>query len=126
MLSSVSNISFRANEMNAQDLISSPGQFASSAPAAELPADSFEMEGSKKKKSGGKKLAATLLVALGAFAGLGYAVKKGHLEKTTINDADSFFKKLLPKTKNLGHTIGEYAVKCWDSTIGKLLKRPTY
>ncbi len=123
MINSVSNLSFRGDIANNQDLINSPGQFASPMQSAELPPDSFEMQGEEKKKSGAKGIIATLALGLAAFAGLGYAVKKGHLEKTAINDADSFFKKLWPKTKNLGHTIGEYAVKAWDKTLGKLFAK---
>lgn len=122
MINSVPNLSFRGEVANAQDLINSPGQFASPAQIAELPPDSFEFEGQEKKKSG-KGLVGTLLVGLAAFAGLGYAVKKGHLEKPVIDETASFFKKLWPKTKNLGHTIGEYAVKAWDSTLGKLFTK---
>lgn len=121
MVNSVSNFSFRANAMNAQDLINSPGQFSSPASVGSLPVDSFEATGSKKKKSVAKGFLATSLVALGAFVGLGYAVRKGYLSKAIINDSDGFIKKLWPKTKNLGHTIGEFAGKCWDKTIGKLL-----
>ncbi len=123
MINSVSNLSFRGDVANTQDLISSPGQFASPAQVGQMPSDSFEMEGSEKKKSGAKGLLGTLAVALGAFAGLGYAVKKGHLEKVDINSADGFLKKLWPQTKNLACTVGEYAVKVWDSTIGKLVSK---
>ena len=123
MINSVSNLSFRGEAVNAQDLINSPGQFASPAQAAELPPDSFEFEGQEKKKSGAKGIIAALALGLAAFAGLGYAVKKGHLDKATINEADGFFQKLWPKTKNLGHTIGEYAVKAWDNTLGKLFTK---
>lgn len=122
MINSVQNLSFRGGVANAQDLINSPGQFASSAQIAELSPDSFEFEGQKKKKSG-KGFVGTLLVGLAAFAGLGYAVKKGHLEKPIIDETAGFFKKLWPKTKNLGYTIGEYAVKAWDNTIGKLVSK---
>lgn len=123
MINSVSNLSFRGEAVNAQDLINSPGQFASPAQTAELPPDSFELEGQEKKKSGAKGLVGALLVGLAAFAGLGYAVKGKHLEKVDIKEADNFFKKLWPRTKNLGHTIGEYAVKAWDNTLGKLFTK---
>jgi len=123
MINSVSNLSFRGEAVNAQDLINSPGAFSLPAQTAELPPDSFEMQGTEKKKSAAKGLLATLAVALAAFAGLGYAVKKGHLVKPTINEADGFFQKLWPRTENLGHTIGEYAVKAWDNTLGKLFAK---
>lgn len=123
MINSVSNLSFRGEAVNSQDLINSPGQFASPAQVAELPPDSFEFEGQEKKKSGAKGLVGALLVGLAAFAGLGYAVKGKHLEKVDIKEADNFFKKLWPRTKNLGHTIGEYAVKAWDNTLGKLFTK---
>lgn len=123
MINSVPNLSFRGDVANAQDLINSPGQFASPAQIAELPPDSFEFEGQEKKKSGAKGILTTLALGLAAFAGLGYAVKKGHLEKPVINEADGFFKKLWPQTKNLAHTVGEYAVKAWDNTLGKLLTK---
>lgn len=123
MINSVPNLSFRGEVTNAQDLINSPGQFATPAQIADLPPDSFEMQGEEKKKSRAKGVIATLGLALAAFAGLGYAVKKGHLEKPIINEADGFFKKLWPQTKKLGHTIGEYAVKAWDNTLGKLFTK---
>lgn len=123
MINSVQNLSFRGEVANAQDLINSPGQFTTPTKVADLPPDSFEMQGGEKKKSCAKGIITTLGLALAAFAGLGYAVKKGHLEKPVINEADGFFKKLWPRTKNLGNTIGEYAVKAWDNTLGKLFTK---
>jgi hypothetical protein len=123
MIGSVSNLSFRGEAVNAQDLINAQGQFTTPAQPRELPPDSFEKEDSEEKNSGAKALIGTLAVALAGFAGLGYAVKKGHLEKIAINDADNFFPKLWQKTKNVGFSIGENAVKCWDNTLGKLFTK---
>jgi hypothetical protein len=123
MISSVSNLSFRGEGVNAQDLINSQGQFTTSAQPRELPPDSFEKEDSEEKHSGVKALIGTLAVALAGFAGLGYAVKKGHLEKTVVNDADKFFTKLWQKTKNVGFSVGDSAVRCWDNTLGKLFTK---
>lgn len=124
MINSVPNLSFRGEVANAQDLINSQGQFASPAQTAEMTPDSFEFENKEKKTSTGTKaIIATLVTGLAAFAALGYAVKKGHLEKPVINDADGFFSKLWPRTKKVAYQVGEAAGKCWDSTIGKLFSK---
>lgn len=123
MINSVSNISFRGGVANTQDLINSQGKFTSYGSISDVPSDSFENGGVEKNKSGVKGLLVTLALGLAAFAGLGYAVKKGHLEKNVINDADGFFKKLWQNTKNLGCTVGEYAGKAWDNTLGKLFTK---
>ena len=121
MINSVSGVSFRGEAVNSQDLFNAPGKYAVPTTVADAP-DSFEKQG-KEKKKGGHGILATLAVALAAFAALGIAVKKGHLEKVEINEADGFFKKALQKGQNLAHTVGEYAVKAWDATGGKLFKR---
>ena len=122
MINSVSGVSFRGEAVNSQDLFNAPGKYATPATGADAPADTFEAHG-KEKKKGGHGILATLAVALAAFTALGIAVKKGHLEKVEINEADGFFKKALQKGQNLAHTIGEYAVKAWDATGGKLFKK---
>ena len=119
MINSVSGVSFRGEALNTQDLINAPGKYAA---PADVAVDSFEKQG-KAKKKGGRGLLATAAVALAAFVALGVAVKKGHLERVEINEANGFFKKLLQKGQNLAHTIGEYAVKAWDATGGKLFKK---
>lgn len=122
MINSVPSVSFRGEAVNTQDLFNDPGKYAT-AKMPEAQADSFE----KQEKSTGKKAAigalATLGVALATVIGLGIAVKKGHLEKVEINEAEGFFKKLLQKGQNLAHAVGEYAVKAWDATGGKLFSR---
>lgn len=124
MINSVPKVNFCAAEaVNAQDLLNSPGQFATPAQTAELPPDSFERQGAEEKtsKSGAQKaIIGTLVAGLAAFAGLGYAVKKGKLDSANVELAEGFFNKAWARTKNLGHTIGEYAVKAWDNTLGKL------
>lgn len=122
MINSVPSVSFRGEAVNTQDLFNDPGKYAT-VKMPEAQADSFE----KQEKSTGKKAAigalATLGVALATVIGLGIAVKKGHLEKVEINEAEGFFKKLLQKGQNLAHAVGEYAVKAWDATGGKLFSR---
>lgn len=121
MINSVSGVSFRGDAMNTQDLFNAPGKFSSPAVTADAP-DSFEKQG-KEKKKGGHGILATLAVALATFVALGVAVKKGHLEKVEINEANGFFKKTLQKGQNLAATVGEYAVKAWGATIGRLFNR---
>lgn len=119
MINSVSGVSFRGEALNTQDLINAPGKYAA---PADVAVDSFEKQG-KAKKKGGRALLATAAVALAAFVALGIAVKKGHLERVEINEANGFFSKLLQRGKNLATTVGEYAVKAWDATAGKLFNR---
>lgn len=119
MINSVSGVSFRGEALNTQDLINAPGKYAA---PADVAVDSFEKQG-KAKKKGGRGLLATAAVALAAFVALGIAVKKGHLERVEINEANGFFSKLLQRGKNLATTVGEYAVRAWDATAGKLFNR---
>lgn len=119
MINSVSGVSFRGEALNTQDLINAPGKYAA---PADVAVDSFEKQG-KAKKKGGHGLLATAAVALAAFVALGIAVKKGHLERVEINEANGFFSKLLQRGKNLATTVGEYAVRAWDATAGKLFNR---
>ena len=117
MINSVSNVSFRGETagVNAQDLINSQGKYTT---VTEVPADSFQKEGAQEKKKGGYgALIGTLLVALATFAGLGYAVKKGHLEKVEV-PAEGFFAKAKAHIKNGATTVGEWAGKCWDTVAG--------
>lgn len=119
MINSVSGVSFRGEALNTQDLINAPGKYAA---PADVAVDSFEKQG-KAKKKGGRGLLATAAVALAAFVALGIAVKKGHLERVEINEANGFFSKLLQRGKNLATTVGEYAVRAWDATAGKLFNK---
>ena len=119
MINSVSGVSFRGEALNTQDLINAPGKYAA---PADVAVDSFEKQG-KAKKKGGRGLLATAAVALAAFVALGIAVKKGHLERVEINEANGFFKKLLEKGQNLATTVGEYAVKAGDATGGRLFNK---
>lgn len=117
MISAVSGISFKGEAVNAQDLINSPGQF-SSAPQQEIPADSFEKAEEEKKSSNtGLKVAiGAALVALAAFVGLGYAVRKGHLEHVDV-PAEGFFAKAGAHIKNAGVKVGEWADSCYNSIL---------
>ena len=119
MINSVSGVSFRGEALNTQDLINAPGKYAA---PADVAVDSFEKQG-KAKKKGGRGLLATAAVALAAFVALGIAVKKGHLERVEINEANGFFSKLLQRGKNLATTVGEYAVRAWDATAGRLFNK---
>ena len=114
MISAVSGISFKGETVNAQDLINSPGQFAT-IPQAEVPADSFEKAGEeeKKKNTGLKVAIGTALVALAAFIGLGVAVHKGKLEHVDI-PAEGFFAKTKAHIKNAGAKVGEWADSCYN------------
>lgn len=107
MISSVSNISFKSN---AQDLINSPGAFATQAPKAEAAADEFV---GKKKSKSAAGLITTLVVALAAFAGLGYAVKSGKLTK--VENAEKFMDKYI---KNPAAKVGGWAETCWNKITG--------
>ena len=119
MIGAISNVSF--GEATAQDLINSPGKYSVQPKIADTPADSFESESSKSSNKKGLIAAGTaLVVALAAFAGLGYAVKSGKLTKIENTEAiEGTFKKLWAKTKNVGFSIGEYAEKCYNNTLGK-------
>lgn len=118
MISAVSGISFKGETVNAQDLINSPGQFTT-APQQEMPADSFEKAGSeeKKKSNTGLKVAiGAAVVALATFIGLGYAVRKGHLEHVDV-PAEGFFAKAGAHIKNAAVKVGEWADSCYTSIM---------
>lgn len=112
MINSVSNVSFKANP----DL-AAPGKFSAQPALTEMQPDSFESE----KKSSKAGLAAGLSVAalLGAFVGLGYAVKNGKLEKIAKEAMpEGFMNKAWAHIKNFGATIGEYGKKCITTVEG--------
>ena len=84
MLNSVSGVNFKGDvtpNPNIQDLISSPGQYASL--AEEAPVDSFEKTGTEKEhKSKAPAIITTIVgLAAAAYVGLGIAVGKGKLKK---------------------------------------------
>ena len=126
MISSISNnVHFRGEAVSAQDLINSPGNFSANIPADKP--DTFEkapFEEENNEKSYLPAIIGTAVAALAAFVGLGVAVKKGKLEKVEVAEADSFFKKLWTRTKNVGFSIGEAAGKCYDK-IAKLFGKET-
>ncbi len=111
MINSVSNISFKSN----QDLINSPGQFASPSAKMEAAPDEFVTE--KKKSKAPVTLATLAILALAGFGGLGYAVKSGKLAK--VEGAEKF----MDKVKNFGFSIGEAAEKCWNKITGLFSKK---
>ena len=117
MLNSVSGVSFKGDitpNPNVQDLINSPGQYASL--AAEAPADSFEKAGAEKEhKSKAPAIIATIVgLAAAAYVGLGIAVGKGKLTK--VEGADL---KFTEKVQNFFHSIGENASNMWKKVRGK-------
>ena len=111
MINSVSNISFKSN----QDLINSPGQFASPSAKMEAAPDEFVTE--KKKSKAPATLATLAILALAGFGGLGYAVKSGKLAK--VEGAEKF----MDKVKIFGFSIGEAAEKCWNKITGLFSKK---
>ena len=117
MISAVSGISFKGETVNAQDLINSPGQFAT-APKSEVPVDSFEKASEEKKKSNtGLKVAiGAAVVALATFIGLGYAVRKGHLEHVDV-PAEGMFAKAKAHVNNAAETVGKWADSCYTSIM---------
>ena len=123
MISAVSGISFKGETVNAQDLINSPGQFAT-VPQQEAPADSFEKAGNeeqKKSNTGLKVAIGAALVALATFIGLGYAVRKGHLEHVDV-PAEGMFAKAKAYVNNAAETVGKWADSCYTSIL-KLFNR---
>lgn len=129
MINAVSGISFKGENVNVQDLINSPGQFAT-VPQQEAPADSFEKAGEeieKKDSKKGLKIAiGTALAALAAFVGLGIAVHKGSLKKADI-PAEGFFEKSKAHIKNFAYKIGDAADSCYNwiaKKFGKEVKKP--
>lgn len=120
MIDAVSNVNFRGEAANVQDLINAPGKFSSQAPLPAAAADSFERADSEEKKSGNGLAIAigAAVAALAAFAGLGYAVRKGHLEKVDVNNVEGFFNKAWARIKNAGAYVGEKANSCYDTVAG--------
>ena len=114
MISSVSGISFRGDApVNSADLINSPGKYATAAPKADIPADTY---GDKNKKSHKGGVIATVVALLAAaYIGLGVAVHKGKLNK--IDNPEGFTQKV----KQFFYSIGESA----DSLWGKIRNRKT-
>lgn len=105
MINSVSNIAFRNNAVPAGKDLAAPGKYS----ALEMQPDSFESEGKSKKSKKGLAIGlGTLAVAIGAFAGLGYAVKSGKLK--SVEGAEKFVDKYL---KNPAVKVGEFAETCW-------------
>ena len=119
MIDAVSNVSFRGENSGA-DIINAPSKFSVQAPLPEAPVDSFERAGGEEKKSGKGLMAVigTAIVALAAFAGLGYAVKKGHLEKVEVENVEGFFNKAWARIKNAGAYLGEKANSCYETVAG--------
>jgi len=113
MISAVSNVSF--GETSASNLINSPGLYSSQV-AAEIP-DTYEPSEGKKKSAKGAVLT-TALLALAAFAGLGYMVKTNKLAKVDIAEGENFFKKIWLHTKNAGAKVGEWAESCYNTIAG--------
>ena len=118
MISAVSKISFRGE--GTQDIINAPGKFSAQPSITEVPADSFEKSDSEGSKSGWKKLLAVAIVALAAFAGLGYAVKAEKLAKVDIDKLENanFFGKAWARIKNGCFWVGEKAEGCYDAIAG--------
>lgn len=126
MIDAVSKVSFLGETVGAQDLINAPGKFTAQAPIPAATTDSFEKTNiDEDKKSGNGLVAAisTAIAAIAIFAGLGYAVKTGKLEKVDLAKTEGFFNKALARIKNAGVYIGEKANNCYESTLGKWFSR---
>lgn len=107
MINSVSGVSFKANNVD----LAAPSKFsnAQAAAAIEQPADSFEMEGSKKSNKGTAIALGTLGTALAAVGGLGWAVRAGRLNKAAELAEDAgFFKKAFAKVQDWAHAVGDW------------------
>lgn len=120
MISAVSSVSFRGE--GSPDIINAPGKFSAQPSVANIPADSFEKN--EEKKGGWKALLGVAIVALAAFAGLGYAVKSGNLAKVEAKDLENakFFEKAWAYTKNAGFWVGEKAQSCYEGIAGLFKK----
>ena len=121
MIDAVSNVNFRGDAAGAQDLINAPGKFSAQAPIPAATADSFEKTGIEEDKKSGSGLSAAIaaaVVALAAFAGLGYAVRGKHIEKVDINSVEGFFNKAWARVKNAGVYVGEKANSCYETVAG--------
>lgn len=121
MIDAVSKVSFRGEATGAQDLINAPGKFTAQAPIPEAQADSFAKSGAEENKKSGSGLTAAICTAIAAiaiFAGLGYAVKNGKLEKVDLAKTEGFFNKTIARIKNAGVYIGEKANSCYETVAG--------
>lgn len=119
MLSSVSNISFRGDAGNHQDLISSPGKF-SNKPAPYSPkADSFEDSQKENKHTAAKVIGSLAGLAALTWIGLGIAVgRKGSAWKK-IPAAEGQNLKFTDKVKNFFFAIGESANNAYKKVFNK-------
>jgi hypothetical protein len=121
MISAVSNVSFRGE--GSSDIINAPSKYSAQPSAINPPADSFE-KADKEKKSGWKALLGVAIVALAAFAGLGYAVKTEKLVKVEAKELENagFFGKVGAYIKNAGYWVGEKAQSCYEGVAGLFSK----
>lgn len=107
MINAVSNVNFGASTINLSD----PGKFSKPVQPSH--------QGSKSHK--GKAALSLAVLALGAYAGLGYAVKSGKLVKST-EIPEGFFNKSWTKIKDCAFSVGETAKTCIEK-IQKLFGR---
>ena len=116
MISAVSNISFRG-DMPAVDL-SSPSKFTA-APVADMPADrvDFSRDEEQTSKTGRNIAIGTVIAALAAFAGLGYAVKTGKITEMEV-PAEGFVAKSKAYINNAAHKVGSWGESCYNTVAG--------
>jgi len=116
MISPVSNrLSFRGNE----DLFNSPGKFTVQNQEVKKDFNEKRFDESNNKKKVWVPVTIGALALLAGFIGLGYAVRKGNLKHVDVSEVEGTFSKLWTRCKNIGHTIGETADKCYSNTFGK-------
>ncbi len=121
MIDAVSNVNFRGDVAGSNDIINAPSKFSVQAPISDTPADSFEKAGTEESKKSGNGLAVAIgaaIAAIAIFAGLGYAVKNGKLEKVDLDKTEGFFNKAWARVKNAGVYIGEKANSCYETVAG--------